>query len=144
MTDVVSKQTRSRMMSGIRGKDTKPEMKIRRLLHAQGFRYRLHRKDLPGKPDIVLPKYKAAIFVNGCFWHGHECSLFKWPASNAEFWKQKIEANKSRDAMAIAALGKSGWRCLTVWECVSRRTPEKNLAEELANWIMNGNFQHAN
>lgn len=137
MTDVVSKQTRSRMMSGIRGKDTKPEMKVRRLLHAKGFRYRLHRKDLPGKPDIVLPKYKAAIFVNGCFWHGHGCSLFKWPASNAEFWKQKIEANKSRDTLAIAALEKSGWRCLTVWECVSRRTPEEILAEELAVWIMN-------
>lgn len=139
MTDVVSKQVRSRMMSGIRGKDTRPEMTVRRLLHGQGFRYRLHRKDLPGKPDIVLPKYKAAIFVNGCFWHGHGCSLFKWPASNVDFWKQKIEANKSRDTQAIAALEKSGWRCRTVWECESRRTPAKLLAEDLAIWIMNGN-----
>jgi DNA mismatch endonuclease (patch repair protein) len=135
MTDIVSKKTRSRMMSGIRGKDTWPEMMVRRLLHAQGFRYRLHRKDLPGKPDIVLPKYKAAIFVNGCFWHGHECSLFKWPASNAEFWENKIKANRRRDASAIEALEALGWRCLTVWECDTRRLCAEDLCRTLKEWV---------
>jgi DNA mismatch endonuclease, patch repair protein len=119
LADVVDPATRSRMMAGIRGKNTKPEMLIRRGLHARGFRYTLHCK-LPGKPDICLPKYRAVIFVHGCFWHGHDCHLFKWPATRQEFWREKIEANRRRDADAREVLASKGWRVLTVWECSIR------------------------
>ncbi|MGJ3230921.1 MAG: very short patch repair endonuclease [Oceanicaulis sp.] len=121
MADVVSKAKRSEMMAGIRGKDTKPEMLIRRGLHARGYRFRLHVKDLPGKPDIVLPKYSAVIFVNGCFWHGHDCHLFKWPKTREAFWREKIGTNRRRDAAKKAALSKAGWRCATIWECALKK-----------------------
>ena len=117
MTDIVDQQTRSRMMSGIRGQNTKPELLIRKGLFALGFRYRLHSPGLPGKPDIVLKKYGAVIFVNGCFWHGHDCPLFKWPKTREAFWRAKIEANRQRDDAALAELTRSDWRVLTVWEC---------------------------
>ena len=118
MADIVDKETRSRMMSGIRGKDTKPEVMIRKLLHSRGFRFRLHRKDLPGRPDIVLPRYRVAIFVQGCFWHGHEnCHLFRLPSSRTEFWNEKIGGNKSRDEKNIGLLHDAGWRTLQIWEC---------------------------
>jgi len=97
VTDIVDSSTRSRMMSKIKGKDTKPERLVRSVLHAAGYRFRLHRKNLPGKPDIILPKHRAAVFVNGCFWHGHECPLFRWPKSRESFWREKIMANVSRD-----------------------------------------------
>jgi DNA mismatch endonuclease, patch repair protein len=97
MADIVPKAKRSEMMAGIRGKNTRPEMLVRRALHAHGYRFRLHRKDLPGKPDIVLPKYRAVIFVHGCFWHGHDCHLFKWPKTREDFWIQKIKNNQERD-----------------------------------------------
>jgi DNA mismatch endonuclease (patch repair protein) len=107
-------------MSRVRGRDTKPEMLIRRGLHARGFRYRLHVRELPGRPDLVFPAHHAVIFVHGCFWHGHECPLFHLPATRAEFWATKIAGNRQRDALAEAALESTGWRRLTVWECALR------------------------
>ncbi|PKP78893.1 MAG: very short patch repair endonuclease [Alphaproteobacteria bacterium HGW-Alphaproteobacteria-3] len=141
MADVVSPATRSRMMSGIRGKDTKPELAIRRGLHALGFRYRLHARNLPGKPDIVLPRWRAVIFVHGCFWHGHDCHLFKWPKTRTEFWQQKITANRQNDEKAIAALHAQGWRVLIVWECALKGRTRRNLDEtvsSIAIWLRSG------
>lgn len=120
MADIVDKKTRSRMMSGIRDKNTKPEVVIRKALFSKGFRYRLHDKNLPGKPDLVLPKYNSVILINGCFWHGHDCYLFKLPASNTEFWGKKIARNCQNDKKAIAELKRMGWRVLTIWECAIR------------------------
>lgn len=138
MTDIVDAATRSRMMSKIRGKNTKPEKYVRSSLHSVGFRFRLHRKDLPGKPDIVLPKHNAAIFVNGCFWHGHDCSLFKWPKTRHEFWKEKITTNVVRDQRNQTELMKMGWRVCVVWECSfrSKTESEQHLAiYHLVNWL---------
>ena len=138
MADVVDAATRSRMMSGIRGKNTKPELIIRKALHARGFRYRIHCKDLPGNPDLCLPKYRAVIFVHGCFWHGHDCHLFKWPKTRPEFWREKIARNRAVDAAAREKLLAEGWRLATVWECAlkgrTRRTIE-DVAEQLASWL---------
>ncbi len=118
MTDVHNKATRSYNMSRIKGKDTKPEMLVRRFLFAQGFRYRLHVKTLPGKPDIVLPKYKTVIFIHGCFFHGHEnCRYFKVPATRTEWWLDKIGGNKKRDKENEKKLAELGWKVITVWEC---------------------------
>lgn len=118
MVDTVDKATRSRMMSGIRSKDTKPEMQVRRFLHAAGFRYRLHVKELPGRPDIVLPKYRTVIQVHGCFWHRHSgCRLAAMPASNVEMWAAKFARNVERDREVERQLMEMGWRVLTVWEC---------------------------
>lgn len=132
MADVVDPATRSRMMSGIRGKNTKPELLIRKALHARGFRYRLH-CDLPGKPDICLPKHRAVIFVHGCFWHGHGCHLFKWPSTRPEFWKAKIERNVEVDASAMAKLSAEGWRTGVVWECALKGRERLGLAEVVDN-----------
>lgn len=105
-------------MAGIKGKDTKPEIVVRKLLHKFGYRFRLHKKELPGNPDIVLPKYKTVIFVHGCFWHGHEdCHLFRLPKTRKDFWKDKIESNKHRDAQAIEKLLGMGFRVIEFWEC---------------------------
>ena len=121
MVDIVDAATRSRLMSGIKAKDTKPEMAIRKMLHAAGFRYRLHDKRLPGKPDLVLPKYRTAVFVHGCFWHGHEsCSLFRIPKSKTEFWEEKISQNIKRDSRHISELLAHGWRVLVIWECATK------------------------
>ena len=117
MPDVVDQQTRSRMMSGIRAKNTRPELAIRRGLHAKGFRFRLHAGNVPGKPDLVLPRYRAAIFVNGCFWHNHDCHLFKMPSTRAEFWRSKIAKNVQRDRKVEGLLDEAGWRSLRIWEC---------------------------
>jgi DNA mismatch endonuclease (patch repair protein) len=126
------------MMSGIRGKNTKPELLIRRGLHARGFRFRLHVKDLPGKPDLVLPRYRAVVFVNGCFWHGHDCHLFKWPKSREEFWRTKIRTNRANDKKHLAALREKGWRVLVIWECAlkgrTRRDPDEVLSSAAA-WL---------
>lgn len=116
--DVHNTATRSFNMSRIKGKDTKPEMLVRRFLFAQGLRYRLHVKTLPGKPDIVLPKYKTVIFIHGCFFHGHEgCRYFKVPATRTEWWLDKIDGNKKRDIEAERKLTELGWKVITVWEC---------------------------
>lgn len=104
-------------MAGIRGKDTRPEMILRRGLHARGFRFRLHDRRLPGSPDLVFPGRRAVIFVHGCFWHGHGCHLFRLPATRQEFWRAKIEGNAARDALAEGALAADGWRVLSIWEC---------------------------
>jgi DNA mismatch endonuclease (patch repair protein) len=116
MADVVSSEVRSRMMSGIKGKNTKPELVLRKGLHAVGFRFRIH-PNLPGKPDLVFPKWKAALFVHGCFWHSHDCHLFKWPKSRNAFWRSKISGNAARDKANIEKLLKAGWRVGVVWEC---------------------------
>lgn len=121
MTDVVSPEVRSRMMSGIQGKNTKPELLVRRMLHALGYRFRVHRRDLPGAPDIVLPSRKIAIFVHGCFWHLHEgCQYAKIPSTRPDFWRAKLEANVERDQRSIEKLQAMGWRVLCVWECSTR------------------------
>ena len=121
MVDIVDVSTRSRMMAGIKGRNTKPEILIRKLLHKKGFRFRLHVKDLPGKPDIVLSKYKAVIFVNGCFWHGHkDCHLFKLPATRTEFWQEKITRNQANDSKSINLLLENNWKVGVVWECIAK------------------------
>lgn len=118
MADVHSKATRSYNMSRIRSRDTKPELLVRKFLHAQGFRYKLHDKKLPGKPDIVLPKYNTIIFIHGCFWHGHaRCKYFKVPQTRTDWWLQKINTNKANDAKAVKALKKEGWKVIVIWEC---------------------------
>lgn len=118
LADIVDPLKRSEMMAGIRAKDTKPELVVRRLLHSLGYRFRLHRKDLPGKPDIVLPKWHTVIFVHGCFWHGHEnCQLFRPPKTRTEFWTEKVNTNKKRDVAVQAAYSTLGWRVIVVWEC---------------------------
>ncbi len=118
MTDVHTPQQRSYNMQQIRGKDTKPEMLVRKFLHANGYRYKLHDKTLPGKPDIVLPKYHTVIFIHGCFWHGHSnCRYFVVPKTRTQWWTDKINGNKANDEKAIKALRKDGWKVITVWEC---------------------------
>lgn len=133
--DVFSPEKRSQVMSRIRSKDTKPEKIIRSILHKQGFRFRINRKDLPGKPDIVLPKYKTVIFVHGCFWHRHEgCKYAYTPKSNIDFWNKKFSSTLQRDKNIQNKLRKSGWKVLTIWECEIKeieKTPE--LLDSLLN-----------
>lgn len=130
--DVLTPEQRRLNMSRIRGKDTAPEMAIRRALHAAGFRYRLHDKRLPGRPDLVFPQYRAVIFVHGCFWHGHDCHLFKWPATRRAFWQQKIEGNKSRDEETEIALHALGWRTLVIWECALKGARSHTISDTAA------------
>jgi len=128
--DIVDPATRSRMMSGIRGKDTVPEMMVRRFLHGRGFRYRLHRKELPGRPDLVLPRLKVCIFVNGCFWHRHPgCVFATTPKTRPEFWNEKFQKNVVRDLANIEALNNAGWNVLILWECQLKNDP--NTLEQL-------------
>jgi DNA mismatch endonuclease (patch repair protein) len=136
--DIVSPETRSRMMSGIRAKNTTPEVVVRRLLHDAGFRFRLHRKDLPGRPDIVLAKYRSIIYVHGCFWHMHEgCRYFKIPSSRVEFWTEKLLSNRERDRLNIAAAIALGWRVMVVWECATRSKEDwPMLQQEMVNWLL--------
>lgn len=125
-------------MAAIRGSHTKPELMVRRAMHAKGFRYRLHLKTLPGKPDLVFPQYRAVVFVNGCFWHQHNCHLFKWPGTRQDFWRVKIGRNVSNDYKAIEALREAGWRVATVWECALKGRTKPDFAEAmqtLAAWV---------
>jgi DNA mismatch endonuclease (patch repair protein) len=139
MPDVHTPEVRSRNMSAIRGADTKPELLIRSGLHRRGFRYRLHDRELPGRPDIVLPKHGAVLFVHGCFWHGHDCSLFRLPATRTEFWKAKINGNRERDRKAVRELSKQGWRVGEIWECALKgpdRLDPASLSDRCAAWLL--------
>jgi DNA mismatch endonuclease, patch repair protein len=139
MADTVSPEVRSRMMAGIRGKDTAPEMLVRRGLHRLGFRYRLHDRRLPGRPDLVFPRHGAVLFVNGCFWHGHGCHLFRMPGSRQAFWQAKIAANIARDGKSRDALASRGWRVGTVWECAVKGRTRQDLGQllkHLAQWLV--------
>lgn len=124
-------------MSGIRSRNTKPERLVRSALHRLGFRFRLNVQSLPGKPDIVLPRYQAALFVHGCFWHGHDCRLFKLPGTRTDFWQRKFESNRANDLKARDALIAVGWRVATVWECAIRGAgcDLEAVAQLLAHWL---------
>lgn len=139
MADIISPEQRSALMSRIRGKNTKIELVIRHSLHARGFRYRLGGAGLPGRPDIVLPKYRAVVFVHGCFWHGHQgCHYFRLPKSRTDFWKEKIYQNRVHDTKQFVALRENGWRVGTVWECAIRNRKRSELTviiDKLAHWI---------
>ena len=144
MNDIVDARTRSRIMSKISGRDTRPEKIVRAALHRRGFRFSLHRKDLPGRPDIVLPAYDTVVFVNGCFWHYHDCQHFQLPRSNRQFWETKLTSNHKRDKRNIAMLCHLNWHIAIVWECSLRgRTPafiEKSM-DELELWMRRTKFR---
>lgn len=138
MADVVPPEVRSRMMAGIRGTNTNPELLLRRGLFAAGLRYRLHVRSLPGKPDMVFPRFKAVLFAHGCFWHGHNCPLFKMPSTRREFWETKITRNREVDARNEAALRDLGWRYGIVWECSLKgksRLPFPDVIAQCSSWI---------
>lgn len=144
MADVHDRATRSRNMAAIRGADTKPEKSLRSALHRLGFRFRLHPANLPGRPDFVLPRFRVAVFVHGCFWHGHDCPLFRFPATHREFWSAKIMRNRARDAEVKLRILESGWRHLSVWECAlrGRRTfTMPSTATRAARWIRSGRME---
>lgn len=139
MADVHTPKQRSYNMSRIRNKDTKPEELVRKYLFSQGFRYRKNDARLPGKPDIVLPKYKTVIFVNGCFWHKHEgCKYFVWPKNNADFWKNKIESNVTRDDKNYQQLKELGWKVLIIWECELKRSCQAERLERIVDLVRGG------
>lgn len=136
MVDVVDPATRSRMMAGIRGRNTRPELELRRALHALGFRYTLHRRNLPARPDLVLPKWHAVILVHGCFWHRHQgCRYATTPATRRDFWQAKFDGNVARDARTHAALRDASWRTAVVWECALRGNAAPRVADRLADWL---------
>lgn len=144
MADVLTAEQRRLNMSNIRGRDTRPEMLIRRGLHARGLRYRLQDRSLPGRPDLVFPKYRAVILVHGCFWHGHTCPMFRLPGTRPEFWTAKIDANRARDVRAAEALSAQDWRVLTIWECSLRGTarwPVEDLLDASVAFIQ-GDARH--
>ena len=136
MTDIVDVATRSRMMSGIRAQNTRPEIAVRRALHARGFRFRLHDHRLPGSPDIILPKFHATIFVHGCFWHRHEgCKFASTPSTRPEFWEAKFQGNKQRDNRNLEELLSLGWRVATIWECALRLNGWDEIMDEVGLWL---------
>jgi DNA mismatch endonuclease (patch repair protein) len=140
MVDIVSPAKRSQMMSGIKGKNSRPEMLVRKMLFAMGYRFRLHRRDLPGTPDIILPSRRIAIFVHGCFWHAHkECKYAKIPSTRTEFWTAKLRRNVDRDQRAVEDLIRMGWRVLNIWECSTRSLDSASiLSQALHQWITGG------
>ena len=139
MADVVDTRTRSRMMAGIRTKNTRPELVVRKGLFKMGLRFRLHRNDLPGAPDVVLPKKRIAVLVHGCFWHSHtNCKLVKSPKTNPDFWRLKLAKNVSRDRRSTAELIAAGWRVLVVWECATRGSAVGDLTSAMPDWIAGG------
>ena len=134
MTDIFTKEKRSWIMGRIKGRDTKPEILVRSMIHRMGFRYRLHQRDLPGNPDIVLPRHAKVIFVHGCFWHGHKgCTRSKRPATNTEFWNNKLDDNIARDKRVQRKLRRDGWKVIVIWKCETRK-PEK-LLEKLERFL---------
>lgn len=140
MTDVVDAATRSRMMSGIRGGNTKPEIAVRKGLHRMGLRFRLNGSTLPGRPDLVLSKHRTVVFVHGCFWHAHACSAFRLPANNAPFWCAKLQSNVARDRQRVDELRALGWRILVIWECstkISKTVESSDLFQMAYDWIVN-------
>lgn len=143
MTDIVDKKTRSRMMAGIKGKNTKPELALRRALHARGFRFWLHSGKVYGRPDLVLPKHRAVVFVHGCFWHRHKgCRYTTTPSTRPEFWQAKFEANVVRDRAVRMALLEDGWRVATVWECALRKPDQiAESVERLSAWLLSDDGQ---
>lgn len=141
LVDIVAPEVRSRMMASIRARDTKPEMLVRRYLHGLGFRYRLSPRDMPGKPDLVLPRYRAAVFVHGCFWHGHDgCRFATVPATRTEFWTAKISANKRRDAVSEEKLRSLGWRTAIIWEC-ALRSNQSDALQRAADFVVSGDVK---
>lgn len=143
MAPDVGTEARSRIMAQVRGKDTTPELLLRRALFRLGFRYRLHRSALPGKPDLVFPRYKAVIFVNGCFWHWHGCSRLRLPVENAAYWQSKLTRNKARDIENYRALRAAGWRVLVVWECALKKKLLPEVAKLTQEWLLGKNFYSA-
>ena len=138
MVDIMDSATRSRVMSRIRSTNTKPELVVRRLLHGMGFRYRLYARSLPGTPDLVFSKYRAVVFIHGCFWHGHDCPAFRFPGTRKSFWSAKINRNRERDRISEQALADTGWRVAAVWECAlrgSNRIGGEVSAKRLAAWL---------
>lgn len=136
MTDIVDAKTRSWMMSNIRGKNTRPEMTLRRAMHARGYRYRLHGSTLPGKPDLVFPKYQAVCFVHGCFWHRHSgCRFTTTPATRTAFWEAKFEQNKIRDSNNVEKLLKTNWRVAIIWECALRSKLAPQTIDHFITWL---------
>lgn len=135
MTDTLTKQERAALMARVRQKDTAPEVALRRKLHAAGLRYVLHSKSLPGRPDIAFPKFRAVIFVHGCFWHGHDCRAGRVPSSNRAFWLDKVRQNQARDARKTLELQESGWRVLTVWECQIRSGALDETVRNAVSWL---------
>lgn len=143
MADTMTREQRSKCMSAIRSKDTKPEMLVRRYLHGMGWRYGLHNKKLPGCPDIVMRRFKTVIFINGCFWHGHEnCRIYRRPKSNTDYWQAKILRNKARDDKNINELHKLGWRVIVIWECELRTKVQREQTFQKLSDIFNGTYSH--
>jgi DNA mismatch endonuclease (patch repair protein) len=135
MTDTHTKEQRSRNMARVKNKNTAPELLVRSLLHRMGYRFRLHRRDLPGSPDIVLPRHKKVIFVHGCFWHGHDCPRGRRPSTNREFWDVKLDRNIERDRSAQRELNKIGWKTLVIWQCQTKN--EDELRVQLQDFLLN-------
>lgn len=144
MPDVLTPQQRRHNMARVRSRDTKPEWTVRRELHHSGFRYRLHVRSLPGKPDLVLSRHRTVVFVHGCFWHGHDCPAARLPATRADFWQEKIQSNRVRDAANAEALRALGWRVFTVWECALRGRARQRpgaLMERFTGWLASSEFR---